>query len=72
MNSSVKTKTVNGFKWGLIDNFANSGVTFIVGLVLANLLTAEEFGVLGIITIFINLSITVIDGGFTTALIRKK
>lgn len=72
MNSSVKSKTVNGFKWGVIDNFANSGVTFVVGLVLARLLLPEEFGVLGIITIFINLSITIIDGGLATALIRKK
>ena len=72
MNSSIKSKTVNGFKWGLIDNLANSGVTFLVGLVLANLLMPEEFGILGIITIFINLSITLIDGGLATALIRKK
>lgn len=72
VDSSIKSKTVSGFKWGLIDNFANSGVTFLVGLVLANLLSPEEFGVLGIITIFINLSITVIDGGLATALIRKK
>lgn len=72
MSSSSKSKTVNGFKWGVIDNFANSGVTFLVGLVLARLLSAEEFGVLGIITIFINLSITIIDGGLATALIRKK
>lgn len=72
MSSSSKSKTVKGFKWGVIDNFANSGVTFLVGLVLAGLLSAEEFGVLGIITIFINLSITIIDGGLATALIRKK
>ena len=72
MSSSRKSKKVNGFKWGVIDNFANSGVTFLVGLVLARLLSAEEFGVLGIITIFINLSITIIDGGLATALIRKK
>ncbi len=72
MNSSIKSKTVNGFKWGLIDNLANSGVTFLIGLVLANLLMPEEFGILGIITIFINLSITLIDGGLATALIRKK
>ena len=71
MSDTIKSQTINGFKWGLIDNFANSGITFIVGLVLANLLSPEEFGVLGIITIFINLSITIIDGGLATALIRK-
>lgn len=69
--ASIKAKTVNGFKWGLIDNIANQGITFLVGLVLARLLSPVEFGILGIITIFINLSITIIDGGFATALIRK-
>ncbi len=58
-------------KWALLDNLANSGVTFLVGLVLANKLSPVEFGILGLITIFINLSITIIDGGFATALIRK-
>ena len=58
-------------KWGLLDNLANSGVTFLVGLVLARMLSPTEFGILGIITIFINLSVVIIDGGFATALIRK-
>ena len=58
-------------KWGLLDNLANSGITFLVGLVLARMLSPTEFGILGIITIFINLSVVIIDGGFATALIRK-
>lgn len=68
---SLKTKTFHGMKWGLLDNLANSGVTFLVGLVLARKLSPTEFGILGIITIFINLSVVIIDGGFATALIRK-
>lgn len=70
-SESLKQKTFNGMKWGLLDNLANSGVTFIVGLILARMLSPIEFGILGIITIFINLSIVIIDGGFATALIRK-
>lgn len=68
---SLKKKTFKGMKWGLLDNLANSGVTFIVGLKLARMLSPTEFGILGIITIFINLSVIIIDGGFATALIRK-
>lgn len=70
-SESLKQKTFNGMKWGLLDNLANSGVTFMVGLILARMLSPIEFGILGIITIFINLSIVIIDGGFATALIRK-
>lgn len=68
---SLKNRTFNGMKWGLLDNLANSGVTFFVGLILARMLTPTEFGIIGIITIFINISIVIIDGGFATALIRK-
>ena len=68
---SLRYKTFNGMKWGLLDNLANSGITFLVGLVLANKLSPTEFGIIGIITIFINLSVVIIDGGFATALIRK-
>lgn len=70
-SESLKQKTFNGMKWGLLDNLSNSGVTFLVGLILARMLSPVEFGILGIITIFINLSIVIIDGGFATALIRK-
>ena len=70
-SESLKQRTFNGMKWGLLDNLANSGVTFLVGLILARMLSPIEFGILGIITIFINLSIVIIDGGFATALIRK-
>ncbi len=68
---SLRNKTFNGVKWGLLDNLANSGISFIVGLVLARMLSPTEFGIIGIITIFINLSVVIIDGGFATALIRK-
>lgn len=70
-DSAIKNKAVNGFQWGLIDNLANSGITFIVGLILANLLSPEEFGILAIVVIFVNLSTAIIDGGFAKALIRK-
>lgn len=69
--STLKDKAVNGLKWSIVDNLVNSGITFLVGLVLARLLSPVEFGILGIITIFINISNTIVDGGFVTALIRK-
>lgn len=68
---NIRGKSINGFKWAILDNLACSGITFVVGLVLAHWLGAEEFGILGIMTIFINLSMTIVDGGFVTALIRK-
>ena len=69
---SLKDKTVKGASWSFIDNIAGQGITFLVGLVLARLLTPEEYGLIGIITIFIAVFNSIVDSGFSNALIRKK
>lgn len=71
MLESLKSKTVRGVGWSFADNIASAGVSFLVGLVLANLLTPEEYGILAIIMIFIAVSNSIIDSGFSSALIRK-
>lgn len=70
--NSLKQKTVNGLFWSFIDNFSSQGITFIVGIVLARLLTPKEFGLIGMITIFIAISQSFTNSGFSQALIRKK
>lgn len=68
----LKDKTVKGVGWSAIDNAAQYGVSFLVGIVLARLLSPDDYGLLGIIAIFTAICTALIDGGFTTALIRKK
>ena len=58
--------------WSFIDIFAKQGVTFVIGIILARLLSPEEFGLIGMTTIFIVLSESVMDSGFGQALVRKK
>lgn len=69
---SLKDKTVKGTLWSGIDNVAQFGVTFLVSIVLARLLSPDDYGLIGIITIFTAVCSALINGGFTTALIRKK
>ena len=71
MSQSLKQKTVKGVGWSFADNIANQGVTFLVSLVLARLITPEEYGLIGIITIFIAVFNSIVDSGFSNALIRK-
>lgn len=68
---SLKNKTVKGASWSFIDNIAGQGITFLVGLILARLLSPEEYGLIGIITIFIAVFNSIVDSGFSNALIRK-
>lgn len=71
-SESLKDKTVKGTIWSSIDSIARYGITFIVGIILARLLSPDEYGLIGIITIFISFFTILIDGGFATAIIRKQ
>ena len=71
MADSLRHKTIHGVGWSFIDNISNSGITFLVGLVLARLLTPEEYGIMAMIAIFIAVSNSIVDSGFSNALIRK-
>ncbi|HCY00398.1 MAG TPA: colanic acid exporter [Bacteroidales bacterium] len=70
--SSLKQKTVSGLIWSFVDTMAGQGITFIVGIILARLLSPREFGLIGMLTVFIAVSQSFIDSGFSNALIRKK
>ncbi len=72
MSSSLKSKTVSGVGWSAADSFLGQGVSFIVGLVLARLLSPSEYGLIGIITIFTTILSGFVDCGFSNSLIRKK
>ena len=57
--------------WSFADSLSGQGITFLVGLVLARLLTPEDYSLLGIIVIFISVFNSIVDSGFSNALIRK-
>ena len=69
---TLKEKTISGLLWSFIDSIAGQGITFIVGIILARILSPKEFGLIGMLTIFIAISQSFIDSGFRQALIRKQ
>lgn len=69
---SLKDKTIKGTMWSAIDNVAQFGVQFIVSIVLARLLSPDDYGLIGIIAIFTTVCTTIINGGFSNALIRTQ
>lgn len=60
------------FVWKAMEKFSVQGVSFILSVVLARLLLPEDYGLIALITIFISLATTFVQGGFNTALIQKK
>lgn len=72
MSSTLKSKTVSGVGWSAADAFSAQGVNFLVGLILARLLSPAEYGLIGIAMIFIVILSGFVDCGFSSALIRRK
>ncbi|MBI9066038.1 MAG: lipopolysaccharide biosynthesis protein [Salinivirgaceae bacterium] len=71
-NDSLKKKAFSSILWSAIDRFSSQGIAFIIGLILARILLPADYGLIGMLTIFIVLSQSLTDSGFSTALIQKK
>lgn len=69
--ASLKADTISGVKWTAIEKFSTQIVNFLLGLLLARLLSPSDFGTIGMLGIFMAISGTFIDSGFSSALIRK-
>ncbi|MDR1373247.1 MAG: lipopolysaccharide biosynthesis protein [Dysgonamonadaceae bacterium] len=70
-NRSLKHKTVTGITWNLTGNLADRGITWLVNIILCRLILPAEFGILGVIAIFMAIAFSMIDSGFNSALLRK-
>ena len=68
---SLKKDALVGVFWTLIDTFFIKGLLIITGLVLARILGPKEFGLLGMISIFIAIGIVLVDSELSSALIRS-
>jgi O-antigen/teichoic acid export membrane protein len=68
---NIKERTVSSVGWKFTGSIASYGITFVVGLILARVLGPEEYGLVGIIMIFITIFNGIVDSGLSNALIRK-
>ncbi|WP_144512351.1 lipopolysaccharide biosynthesis protein [Bacillus sp. FJAT-22090] len=69
---SLTKKTTTALIWSFSDLMANHGIQFIVQVILARILLPEHFGIIGMILVFIAISNSIVDSGFTQALIRDQ
>lgn len=72
MKETLKFKVMNGMIWKLFEKIGMQAMQMIIQIILARLLLPEDYGIVGLLTIFINISDVFILQGFSTALIQKK
>lgn len=70
--SDLKTRTAKTLKWNTIDRVATQVLYGLSGIVLADLLSKEDFGLVGVLGVFQAFAILFVDSGFGSALLQKK
>lgn len=69
---SLKEKTANGLMWSGISNIAQQILNLVFGIFLARLLSASDYGMVGMLTIFSLIATSLQEGGFMSGLNRLK
>ena len=72
MSQSLKSKVAKGAIWTLLEKMSCQVVQFAVGMILARLLTPDDYGTVALTGIFFAVAGVLVDGGFGGALIQKK
>ena len=70
--SSLKQQTANTIKWNTIDRVSSQLLYAVVGVLLANILSPEDFGLVGALLVFQAFAILFVDSGFGAALLQRK
>ena len=71
-DKNLKEKTISGMIWSTVGRFGTMALSFVSNLVLARLLMPGDFGVIGMLHVFIAVSSVFVTAGFGSALIQKK
>ena len=71
-NSQLKKSAFTGMLWKLAERIGAQGVTLLISIILARLLTPDDYSVVGVVNVFFAFCNIFIVGGFNSALIQKK
>ena len=72
MSESLKQKTAKGLFWGALNSGTTQILNLIIGIILARHLTKDDYGIIGILTIFTAIAADLQSAGFTQGLINIK
>lgn len=67
-----RPRTIVGIVWSAVERFAVQGIQFIVSIILARILTPQDFGIIAIVLIFLQIFQTLNESGFNIALVYKQ
>lgn len=72
MEENLKHTAVKAGFWAMVEQYSGQIIQFVISVILARLLTPAEYGLIGMLAIFMGISNVFIDGGFSSALIQRQ
>ena len=72
MTDDIRNKMIGTLAWTMFDRFGQQVIQFVISVFLARLLTPNEYTLIALVVVFVSLSNSLVDGGFGSALVRKK
>lgn len=72
MPQSIRSLLLHGVVWNFIEKLLIRGVSFVIGVILARLLSPSDYGLIGMLVVFVAISNVFIEGGLAKALIQRK
>jgi teichuronic acid exporter len=70
LNPTLTKQAISGLNWQFLSTVVQIGLSMLIGIVLARLLSPEDFGIVGYILVFVGFSKTIADAGISPALIQ--
>lgn len=68
---SLRAKTTKGLLWSSVERFSNQGINFLFTILIARILSPKDYGIIGMLAVFMAICTTFINSGFGNALVRK-
>ncbi|MFI3303759.1 MAG: lipopolysaccharide biosynthesis protein [Rikenellaceae bacterium] len=70
--ANVKNRLISGVIWDSIGHFSALGFQFLVLIIISRVLAPSDYGVIGLLTVFVSVAGIILDSGFSQALIRRE
>lgn len=72
MAETLKQTAISGISWSFVEQILTRGANFVINIIIARLLSPSDYGLIGMMGIFIAISQLFVDGGLSNALIKQK
>ncbi|MBO5973054.1 MAG: lipopolysaccharide biosynthesis protein [Alistipes sp.] len=68
----LETKVASGIAWSFSEKLLTMAIQMVVSIIVARELMPSDFGIMAIMTFFTSVALSIVDSGFSQALIRKE